>query len=366
MNLHQIKSAPPGSIIKDDEVAGLQLHVKGRRRTFFLYYRTKAGIRRRPKLGDFPGLMLPEARKAARLLLAKVALGGDPSLEWQNLRQRETMSELIDRYLEDYSRMRKRTAWREEQQFDTKVRPRWGGRVADEIRKEDILELRRAMRHIPVTFNRIRALLSHMFNFAGIDPNPCKGVPRFRENQRRRYLEKDEYLRLAESLSHFERTHPGPVAFLRLLLLTGCRSGELLLARREWYRNGVLTLEVHKTSERMGPKVIILPEAGQRLIESLPPKNGWLLGFKTRPTYVIDMIFERAQLEGFVVHDIRHSFASEALSAGYTLDQIGELLGHTDVNTTRRYAHLIMERKREVALDVAAQMQRKLAGEAQA
>jgi site-specific recombinase XerD len=68
-----------------------------------------------------------------------------------------------------------------------------------------------------------------------------------------------------------------------------------------------------------------------------------------------------AELEEFVVHDIRHSFASEALSAGYTLDQIGELFGHADLQTTRRYAHLIKDRKREAVIGIADQISKRLA-----
>lgn len=361
MNIAEIKSAPAGSLIRDDEVRGLELRVQASRRTFYLYYRTRAGRRRRPKLGDFPTLSLIKARAMARELLAQVALGGDPSAQWRSDRNSETLNELIDRYLADYSEPSKRTAWRDAQQFDTKIRPRWGNRLAKEIGHDDIMALRRAMAATPVTFNRVRALLAHMFSFADFDPNPCRRVPRFREIQRRRYLSADEYGRLSQALTEFEAQYPRAVAFLRLLLLLGCRSGELLKARRDWYADGILTLPEHKTSDSVGPKEIYFPPEAQRIVEALEPTRGWLLGFQTRPTVAIDKIFQAAKLRDFVVHDIRHSYASEALSNGYSLDQIGELLGHADVQTTRRYAHLVRAKRHAAASDLAARMAERLA-----
>ena len=361
MNINQIRAAKDGVELTDDDVRGLQLRVRGPRKTFYLYYRTRSGQRRRPRLGEFPGITLSQAREAARELLAQVALGGDPSADWRSSRQAETIGQLCDRSLEDYAREHKRTAWRDEQRINKVIRPRWGGRPACEITKEDVMALRRSMKHIGVTFNRTRALLSKIFNFAEIEPNPVKRVPRFRETPRRRYLAPDEYVRLARALDHHEAQYPYAVAFLRLLLLTGCRSGELLKARREWYKDGVLTLPIHKTVEKTGAKEIIFPAAAQEVLKNLPPRNEWLCGYNSRPTLAIDWIVASAELKEFVPHDIRHSFASEALSAGYTLDQIGELFGHADIQTTRRYAHLIKERKKEAVTGIAEQISRRLA-----
>jgi len=362
MQLSEIRAAQPGDVLRDDEVRGLQLRVHSHRRAFYVYYRTRSGQRRRPKLGDFPTLNLQLARSLARELLAKMALGEDPCGKWKAIRESETVNQLIDRYMEEYALPRKRSAWRDQAQFDTKIRPRWGTRLAVEITPDDVFALRRAMSDIPVTFNRVRALLSCMFNFAKIEPNPCRRIPRFREMQRRRYLSPEEYERLATALADHHERYPQAVAFLRLLLILGCRSGELLGAKRSWYRDGILTLPVHKTSDKTGPKEIYFPPAAQAILTSLNPTAESLLGFETRPTLYINRIFAAAGLEDFVVHDLGHSFASEALSNGYTLDQIGQLLGHTDVQTTQRYAHLVRTAKHAAAHDLAARMAARLIG----
>lgn len=365
MNLSEIRIAKIGDILTDDDVRGLQLRVQKKRKTFFLYYRTRSGQRRRPKLGDFPAMTLAQAREAGRALLAEVTLGGDPSATWQASRQAETVKELCQRYMDDYATEHKKTAWRDQMRIDNVIVPRWGARPAREIAKEDIMALRRSMKDIGVTFNRTRALLSKIFNFAEIEPNPVKRVPRYRETSRRRYLSPDEYIRLAEALDEHEARWPNAVAFLRLLLLTGCRSGELLRSPLAWYRDGVLTLHDHKTVKVLGPKEILLPPAAQAVLKSLDPKREWLCGLNSRPNLAIEVIFRHAGLKDFRPHDIRHSYASEALSAGYSLDQIGELFGHTDIQTTRRYAHLIKDRKREAVLGIADQIGKRLAAEPQ-
>lgn len=364
MNLTQIRAAKEGEELSDDDVRGLQLRAQKRSKTFYLFYRTKSGQRRRPKLGEFPAMTLAQARDTARSLLAEVALGGDPSGHWQQSRQAETMAQLCDRYLEDYANERNRTAWRDKMRIENEIKPRWGSRPACEITKEDVMALRRSMKHIGVTFNRTRGMLSAIFNFAEIEPNPVKRVPRFRETPRRRYLSPDEYVRLAKALDEQEARWPNAVAFIRLLLLTGCRSGELLRSKREWYKDGVLTLPVHKTVEKMGAKEILFPPAAQDILKGMDAKREWLCGLNSRPTLAIDTIFGSAKLEDFVPHDIRHSFASEALSAGFTLDQIAELFGHADVQTTRRYAHLIKDRKKEAVVGIADQISKRLAAKA--
>ncbi len=64
--------------LKDDKVPGLQLRVRATGKSFYLYYR-RNGQQRRPKIGDFPGLTVAEAREIAQAMLRDVAAGLDPS-----------------------------------------------------------------------------------------------------------------------------------------------------------------------------------------------------------------------------------------------------------------------------------------------
>ena len=68
-------------------------------------------------------------------------------------------------------------------------------------------------------------------------------------------------------------------------------------------------------------------------------RTGPLVGYRR----MWQALLEDAGIEGLRIHDLRHSFASYALSAGHTLGVVGQLLGHRSTQTTSRYAHLITE-----------------------
>ena len=72
-----------------------------------------------------------------------------------------------------------------------------------------------------------------------------------------------------------------------------------------------------------------------------------------RPMPTSATIRARAGLHDVRIHDIRHSFASRALALGETLPVIGKLLGHSDIDTTARYAHLAQDSLHETAERIA-------------
>ena len=75
MRQTDIKSAVPGTTLRDDQVKGLMLRVFESKRSFYLNFRTKARIERKPKLGDYPTMTLDQARSLARAMLLEVAAG---------------------------------------------------------------------------------------------------------------------------------------------------------------------------------------------------------------------------------------------------------------------------------------------------
>lgn len=182
---------------------------------------------------------------------------------------------------------------------------------------------------------------------------PFERVKPYPENQRRRYLSDDEAERLLEALDEHEVQYPHAVALIRVLYLTGARFSEIAKAKRVQYRSGQLYLDQHKTAKTEGPKIIVFPQEAVEIIEATTPRNGWLLGIGSYPSLVWDTIRKAAKLKDFRLHDLRHSFASTALLDGATLGEIGEVLGHRDTSTTRRYAHLSTDGKQAVVDRVA-------------
>lgn len=351
MNLTAIRAASDGTTLKDEEVNGLQLRCRDGRKTWQLYYRTHYGKKRVARIGDFPSILPGPARDVARKWLLEIATGGDPLESKVQKRRAETVGDLCDRYLKEFSE--KKSAHKEKEHVENTIRPRWGSQKVEQITKADLLALRGDLEETPVKFNRIRSLISTMWKF-GDYPSVVTGVRRYKERKRRRYLSSEELVRLAGALHQLENQYPHQVAGIRLLMLTGARMSEIFKARREWYADGVLHLSEHKTVEDMGQKDIHFSPEAQAIVDSIDPRGGWLVGFHSYPTAAWYDAVEKAKLDDFRLHDLRHNFASVGLSNGMTLAQIGELLGHKDPQTTARYAHLIDEKKRQAAHSIGS------------
>ena len=172
----------------------------------------------------------------------------------------------------------------------------------------------------------------------------------------------DEFARLGRALDAVPAERLASrhaVAAIHLLVLTGWRRNENLGLR--WsdvdFDAGELSLRDSKT----GVRIVPLPPAAAEVLAALPhvPDNSWVVPGKKRETYLRnlndswDRIRRRADLDGVRLHDLRHSFASRALTLGEGLPMIGELLGHSQVNTTARYAHIARESARASTARVA-------------
>ena len=177
-------------------------------------------------------------------------------------------------------------------------------------------------------------------------------MKRFREDRRERFLSDAEYQRLGATLRKIERDGSetaSATAAVRLLMLTGCRLSEIQKLRWEHVdlEAGELRLPDTKTGARMVP----LSKAATAVLSSLPrdADNPWVIAGKKPGAHLTDLqhpwrrIRARAELDDVRIHDLRHSFASRALALGESLPMIGKLLGHTQVQTTARYAHLANE-----------------------
>ena len=150
--------------------------------------------------------------------------------------------------------------------------------------------------------------------------------------------------RLGAVLRAAEDEMPAAVAAFRLLLLTGCRKSEIRDLRWEHVTADAIELPDAKTGGRAVP----LGPGARAVLESIPrtPGSPWVFPGRFPGTHLVDLqgpwkiIRKRAGLEDVRIHDLRHTFASQALALGESLTMIGKLLGHTQVQTTARYAHL--------------------------
>ena len=183
-----------------------------------------------------------------------------------------------------------------------------------------------------------------------------------RERGRERFLTDEEFRRLGRVLDEAE-TCKGvsvhAVAAMRLLLLTGCRKGEILNLR--WSEVDLEVGELRLPDTKTGPRTISLSPEAATVLSRIPrlPGNPYVIPRKVRGKVMRnlndpwDIVCERAGLKDMRLHDCRHSYASRALTLGESLPMIGRRLGHTQVETTVRYAHLAQDSVRESAGRIA-------------
>lgn len=356
--IDSIEPTGKAQVIHDTEIPGLQCRVSPKgKKVFYLYYRNADGQERRPSLGQFGLINIDDARKKALQMLCAVAEGGDPSKDRNLDKKSVTFSEFCDRYLHEYaSRHKKPSSFKGDQSLiNNHLLPRFGHRKVISIRRADIIEMHQEMHATPGAANRAVALISKMMNLAEkweIRPdntNPTRHVDKYKERKIERFLTKDERERLwrvLEETEQYQLEHGSVVPAIKLLALTGCRLSEILTLTWDMvdFEDSVLRLSDSKT----GRKTVHLPELAVSELRQLEKKKCYpyviygrhegkrLVGI-SRPWY---RIRERAELGNVRIHDLRHTFASIGASAGLPLALIGKLLGHTQAQTTARYAHL--------------------------
>jgi integrase len=256
------------------------------------------------------------------------------------------------------------------------VAPHWGKKLVTEITKSDVDRLLtkiaegRARPHkakpnnrarklqgpkrTPIRANRVGEVLRKMFNLAidwGMrEDNPANGFYRRVETPRERFLTKEEIDRVAAALDADEDQRAAGI--IRLCMLTGARVGEVRQARFEQFNLdlGIWTKPAATTKQRKVHRVPISSDVAAIVRERLllvPKGNPWLFpgDVPGQPVKEIRRFWRRiqkvAQIEDARIHDLRHTFASLLVSGGASLEMIGKLLGHTQLQTTQRYAHLL-------------------------
>lgn len=188
--------------------------------------------------------------------------------------------------------------------------------------------------------------------------NPCEDIERYPEHKRERFLSAAELQRLGSVLSgaESERTEsPYAVAAFRLLLLTGCRLSEIQTLK--WVHVDLDAKELRLPDSKTGAKTVHLGNAVVAVLKAMKrvDDNPYVIVGKKKKQHLTDLqhpwrrIRSEAMLDDVRIHDLRHTFASGGLQVGEGLSMIGKLLGHTQVQTTARYAHLASDPVKQAA-----------------
>ncbi len=386
----------------DNKLSGFGVKVtpKGRK-VYLMKYRTVDGRQRKPSIGVHGNITCNQARDIAKQWHSDLSNKIDPIEASLQLRNSPTIKTLCNRFFKEYVKVHKKPSghWIYELYINKYIKPKLGTLKTASVNRKDIAQFHHSLKSTPVQANRILGVLSVMFTQAEEwelrpqNSNPARGIKKYKETKKERYLSDEEIKILIKALDDAEENKTESHIFtslIRLLLLTGARLSEIKDAKWAWVNkeNGTLNLPDSKT----GKKTIHLSPVALTVLDSIKRVKGnpYIITGKIKgkplndakkpwrrikstiaistlrkdddfkaiinklnkklerpPKYQeIEKEAKKAKLEmpktiiDVRLHDLRHTYASICVNQGMTLQMVAKLLGHAQTRTSERYAHL--------------------------
>lgn len=354
-----ISSLPVGLrdyLVTDTETKKLKLKVTpSGNKSFVVRYRSKDGVERKHKLGDYPDINATTARRLASEALARVALGEDPSMEAQERRRGVTVADIAQTFLTDFAplHLRKSTIAGYEQILRRNILPRFGSRRLISIEKSDVATFQSEMAPTKYQSNRAIGLLRRLYAYAeevGVVPegtNPAAKVKLRREEPRERLLHAHEIATIGRIIHNLRTTSPQSTTscdVLLFLLFTGCRRGEalgLMWEDVDFERRQVKfrkTKTVPRQQYISDPLLSLLRQRkfGSSSLNVFPGRD------PSRPITDIKKTWDRIRTEAGLpevrLHDLRHTVLSD-IAAESDIQTARSVGGHASLASTMRYIH---------------------------
>ena len=340
-----VEALKPGETIRDTDLDGFFVRCQVGAKVYFVRKHAH-GQRHFVKIGKHGAeWTAAKARQEALLILAALRKHFDPAVERARIKGMPTVAELATEFLlENPAGLKPGTLANYRGIYQNHVCPSLGRFKVDQLSSSELAKLHRTLRATPRAANHVIDFLGSLYKQARLqrivpqDFNPCTGIQRFHIRKRERFLSSDELVRLGAVLgsSQVERSElPHVIAALRLLLLTGCRRGEILTLKWENvdFERDLLVLPDSKTGQR----AIHLSAPAKQVLAELPPVEGnpFVIVGERDGFHWVNLqkpwhrIRHSAGLDNVRIHDLRHSCASVAATGGAPLLYIGK--------TTRPY-----------------------------
>ena len=358
--------------IRDREVTGLGLRIVPSGRKTFIVNITRKGTRYSETLGNADAMPLADARAHAARRIAMITALHKAGPE-------TPFEAMADVAMHRMARFWKSTTMRSSRStLENAILPYFSGRAIASISRGDVEDWFAGLHATPGAANRAVPLLSIIMREAEEagarleGANPTRGLRRYRRPRPERTLTPEETARLGRILERMGAAHPLKVAMIRLLVLTGCRVGELSTLEWRDYRGGHL----HLRDSKSGPRTVFLSSPAREVLDGLRTRRSRLVfpsprrgssgktprhgpdakghglkghgakshGVERRGAIEIGSFWRRIRVEAGIddvrLHDLRHNYASQAISQGESLRIVGTLLGHAKPESTLRYIHL--------------------------
>ena len=351
---------------KDIKEKGLSIYITPNKVITFFVRKRINGKDERLLIGTFPEISIENARKQARVIKGQIAQGINPNEEKNNLQQEITLLELLEQYIERYSKKHKAT-WQYDDKEVRRLTASLAKRKISTIANEEIRKLHEDIGQNSGIYqaNRLLAMVRAMYNkaiewgYKGI--NPTNNIKKFKEKARDRFIQPDELPRFFKALDEEESLTSRD--YIYISLYTGARKSNVLAMRweeisfttKEWKipktKNGdsltihlpELAIEVLKKRKLENEKLDLQNFQKQWIFPSLTSKSGHL----EEPKKAWKRVLERAEIKDLRLHDIRRTLGSYQAISGASLQIIGKSLGHKSSTATEIYARMNLDPVRQ-------------------
>jgi len=348
---------------KDSKEKGLALYVTSNGvKSFYLRKRIN-GKDEKIVIGNFPEVSVENARKHALRIKSEVAEGKNPMEQKQALKQEITFKELFQEYMERYSRKEKKS-WKYDEREVNRFLSHWFSRKISTISKQEVQLLHEKTRDNNGLYQanrlleRIRAIYNKAIEWGFRGENPTKGIKKFREKSRDRFILPDEIPKFFKALN--EENNSIAKDYIFLSLLTGARKSNVLAMRWEEVNFSAKTWRIPESKN--GEAVIIaLTNQAMEVLERRKKENaklepgdkGFVFPSKSASGHLADpkkawrRVLNRAGIVDLRLHDIRRTLGSYQAITGASLQVIGKSLGHKSGQATQIYSRLHLDPVRD-------------------
>lgn len=354
-----------------DRGFGVRDYVSGK--CVYVVQARMGGRQRVVTLGSAKVLTRAKALEVARRVQALALLGENPADTRARVRAAPAWTDFVEEYWQRCSPSWKPSTLRtHNSRRRNHLEPAFKGRFVDDIKHADVTKWfsRLTADSGPGGANRTVEIVRAMFyraedwGYRPINSNPVSELRMNRKRKCDRFLSEDELARLGAVLKRERNRRPAHADAVMLLILTGCRVGEVLAL--EW--GDIHGRRVRLRDSKTGPRTVWLGEEARAVLSGVHRVPGERRVFVDRarkaPLKSVDAFWYQvraeADLAGVRLHDLRHTFASHAAMGAETALMIGKLLGHAQLTSTVRYSHLSDDYLLRSANEIGAVLERVL------